>query len=246
MKNASIDIGNTNTKIGIFRDDELLNEIVLSGFHPDEVSAYLKAQKELQNVIVSAVIPLPENFLPGLGDKYRLLSLDSGTALPVRLLYDTPLTLGRDRIAAAAGARGLFPEENVLSIDAGTCIKYDFVSSKGEYIGGAISPGLEMRLKALSSFTGKLPLVELRDTDKLTGSSTEESILSGVLNGAVFEIRGAMTEYVSRYPGIRFILTGGDHKFFEGKLKNSIFVVPNLVLLGLNEILKYNVPHFQK
>jgi type III pantothenate kinase len=241
MKNAVIDIGNTNTKIAVFKGDDILNEITLKGFDPGLATSYLDAQADLENVIVSSVINLPGSFFPDLQAKYRLLAMSPEIKLPLTLLYKTPHTLGHDRIAAVVGARQVCSAKDVLSIDVGTCFKYDFITRSGEYLGGAISPGLGMRLKALSTFTGKLPLVSLKESEFLTGSSTEESILSGVINGALFEIRGTMEEYRKLYPGIVFVLTGGDHKFFEGKLKSSIFVVPDLVLRGLHEILKYNV-----
>ncbi len=134
-----------------------------------------------------------------------------------------------------------FPAQDVLVITAGTCITCDFVNSREAYLGGAISPGIAMRLQALYTFTGKLPLVSFRATGVLTGRDTEESILSGVLTGATAEIEGIITRYQEKYPGIRIILSGGDQKYFDKRLNISSFAVPNIVIHGLYQILDFNV-----
>ncbi len=154
--------------------------------------------------------------------------------------YKTPETLGKDRIAAAVGGFDLYPDTNLLIIDAGTAITYDIVNDKHQFLGGNISPGIEMRFKALHQFTGKLPLVKQQNFGKLYGTSTEEAIRAGVQNGVVFEIDKAIDTFKEFYKNLKVIITGGDAEFFDKKLKNSFFVNFNLTALGLNRILEYN------
>jgi type III pantothenate kinase len=150
--------------------------------------------------------------------------------------------LGSDRLAASIGAYSLHPNSNVLVIDAGTCIKYNFTNFKNEYLGGSISPGIEMRFKSLEHFTSKLPLINFDASYReLIGENTKNSILSGVINGSIAEIDGIMFDYKSKFPNIICILTGGDSEFLAKRLKNSIFTHQNLVLKGLNDILNYNL-----
>jgi len=168
------------------------------------------------------------------------LELDTSTLLPITLNYKTLETLGKDRIALAVAAAQLYPHKNVLIIDAGTCITYDFIDKHKEYQGGSISPGIQMRFKALNTFTDKLPLINPTDNVELLGKSTSESISSGVMNGVYSEIDGIIDKYKINFPDIEVILTGGDIIYFDKKLKNNIFANSNLVLKGLNMILDYN------
>ncbi|MGL4492132.1 MAG: type III pantothenate kinase, partial [Tannerellaceae bacterium] len=156
-------------------------------------------------------------------------------------LYKTPNTLGRDRLAAVVGAHSIKPGHNLLVIDAGTAITYEFLNAEGCYMGGNISPGMKTRFKALNYYTQKLPLLnEDGDTPDL-GDSTETAIRSGVVNGVVFEIDGYINSLRSKYSDLFVFLTGGHSFYFERRLKNSIFADINLVLIGLNTILDYNV-----
>ena len=132
----------------------------------------------------------------------------------------------------------------MLVIDAGTCITYDLINSKKEYLGGSISPGIQMRYNALHQFTSQLPLLESVDTAMLTGVNTEESIHSGIINGVFVEIDGIIQRYTNQYPDIKVIVTGGNAKFFDKGLKNTIFAKPNLLMEGLNKILDYNESYF--
>jgi type III pantothenate kinase len=169
------------------------------------------------------------------------LMLDHATSLPITNQYATPSTLGMDRLAGVCGATQLFPDENTLVIDAGTCVKFDFVDKHKNYLGGAISPGLSMRFRAVHAFTSRLPMLVPANDPELIGNSTETSIQSGVINGMVEEIDGIIVRYQKKYPDLKVILSGGDGAFFENKLKASIFASPNVVLIGLNSILIYNV-----
>jgi type III pantothenate kinase len=164
--------------------------------------------------------------------------------VPLANAYATPATLGADRLAAAVGAAGLWPGRAVLVVDAGTALKLDLVTADGTYHGGSIAPGLAMRLRALHEFTGRLPLLPLpapHATVALVGGSTEGSLLSGVVNGTVAELNGLLAQYCAQHQALVVLLTGGDAAFLAPRLVGRIFVVPELVLLGLYRILAYNV-----
>ncbi|MDA9313033.1 type III pantothenate kinase, partial [Vicingaceae bacterium] len=154
----------------------------------------------------------------------------------------SPDTLGKDRIAAVAGAQGQFPNQNTLVIDAGTCVTYDFLTAEGDYLGGAISPGVQLRLQAMNDYTSKLPLLkwEGADNPQSIGDTTITSMLSGAVNGLISEMRGFIESYEKQYKSLKIVITGGDSNFFVKELKNGIFADPNLVLKGLNDILIYN------
>ncbi len=237
----AIDIGNTSQKLALFdqngRQCQWLRKERLT---PEDLQL-LFSQYPVKAAILSSVgdeaAPL-EEFL-----KTRVLTyrLTSDLQLPVTLCYATPASLGADRIASAAGAHALFPDCNVLVVQAGTCLVTDLVTAAGQYLGGTIAPGLRMRLRALPQFTAHLPLLDPEPVDYLVGNSTTQSILSGVVNGYVCEIQGMISRYETQYPGLKVVLSGGDAPLLESSLKNSIFAAQNLVLLGLYEILHFNV-----
>lgn len=232
-----IDVGNTRAKAGAFDQDRLVSQF---HFGHDEVPAELKG-RAFDNLLYATVRSDDVPALRSLSVLGHSLRLTEGLPLPIVNGYATPSTLGPDRLAAACGARQLFPSAPCLIIDAGTSLTCDFMSEKGVYMGGAISPGVEMRFRALQSFTSKLPLVQRSNTPGLTGDSTSSCIQSGVQMGSVFEVQGFIEAYLARYPDVRILLTGGDAPFFEKYLKAGIFVAPNLVLIGLNRILQHNV-----
>jgi len=175
-----------------------------------------------------------------LQDKFEtFIELQSNTPLPIENCYDSKETLGKDRIAAVVGAFDIDPNTNVLVIDAGTAITYDIITAEGKYLGGNISPGLEMRYKALSQFTGKLPKVEKAEFNKLYGKTTEQAIRAGVQNGFVYEVDSTINSFKEFYNNLKVIITGGDAEFFDKKLKNSFFVHFNLTSIGLNRILQH-------
>lgn len=235
-----IDFGNTFQKLARFEGKALTDVVVFQNLTPDELLTFILDKGPFERSILSAVTAIDERFFDILKHTTDYTDFSEDMPLPVTLKYETPATLGKDRIAASAAAVALWPDQDVLTIDAGTCITYDLTSHNREYLGGAISPGLSMRLKALHNFTGQLPLIELEEFHELTGTSTRDSILSGVVQGTVEEILGFTRRYRDLYPGLVVALTGGDHKFLHNHLKNSIFAVPNLVLTGLNEILDHN------
>lgn len=236
--NLVIDSGNTSTKVAIFDQENLLEKKVLSA--AGDVENFLR-QAEAQNLIVSSVNADADHLLNLATHIPKKIKLTPSLPLPIHNLYQTPNTLGVDRIAGVCGAIQLFPSKNTLVIDAGTCITYDFVDDNHQYHGGGISPGLTMRFKAVHTFTAKLPLVETKADPDLIGNSTETSIQSGIVLGLIDEIDGIIARYRAKYRELQVILCGGDAPFFENQLKASIFACPNLVLIGLNRILLHNV-----
>ena len=242
MKKVVIDIGNTLTKVGVFEGKEI---IVSKQFRGDEQIQLLSTGNEMQTSgIISSVRDIPGNIRQLISNIPHLITLSADTPLPFVLGYNSPETLGKDRIAAVAGARAVFPECNILAIDAGTAITYDLLTAENCYLGGGISPGISTRFRALHNYTGRLPLVHQQSFDELIGQTTEESIQSGVLNGVVAEVDGIIQRYSESFENLHVVLTGGDLNYLADKLKSNIFALPNLVLMGLNEILDFNeTPH---
>ncbi|ERM84030.1 hypothetical protein P872_00550 [Rhodonellum psychrophilum GCM71 = DSM 17998] len=236
MKNLIIDIGNTRMKAAIFEGEILVME---KAFHDISELREFSKSVEFDHCIISSVIAV--DLEAALGFPFLLLTKD--TELPIENHYATPETLGVDRKAAAVGGRVMLEKGPVLVIDLGSCITYEFLNEKNQYLGGAISPGLNMRFKAMHTQTAKLPLVGLEDSQsiRLIGDSTEMGLRSGVYFGVQFEMEGFMQAYRSQHQDLKVIICGGDSKFFESLTKDHIFVIPNLVLYGLNRILTYNV-----
>jgi type III pantothenate kinase len=166
--------------------------------------------------------------------------LDEDTPLPFTNKYDTQNTLGKDRIALIAAAQQLFPKQNTLIIGCGTCITFNFINSKNQFLGGSIHPGLKMRLKAMNYFTKKLPLIEIQKSKNIIGKNTEENLIIGSSMATAKEIDAMIEAYKVKFPKLNIIITGGDADFLVSLLKNKIFAVPNLTLIGLNHILEYN------
>jgi len=175
-----------------------------------------------------------------LSNKTNLIKFNSSLKVPFKNCYQTKNTLGKDRIALVSNASKEYPKENVLLIDLGSCITFDFLNSKNEYLGGSISPGLSMRYKSLNSYTANLPLINPKEIDYFIGRNTEDSIHSGIINGIVGELNSAIDKYKSQFKEIRIILTGGDSKFLFNRIKNSIFANSNFLILGLNFLIELN------
>lgn len=237
--NLVIDIGNTLTKLALVDNGDV---ILIERYNVFEWATLegIVDKYNVKNSIVSVVGACNEGIFNKLRKKIPVLFFTSETPVPIKNCYTTPQTLGADRLAAAVGVNVLYPNINALCIDSGTAITYDFITSNGEYMGGAISPGISLRLKSLAHFTSKLPEVPFNEEYKLIGDSTVDSILAGVLNGVVNEVDGYILTLKHQHPDLVVVFTGGDSIFFEKKLKNSIFVHPNIVILGLNRILNYN------
>lgn len=238
--NIVIDDGNTRAKVGTFGVDGILS---VHSFDADKSLREFLASAKIEHALVSSVKGRSAEILSWIASSRMKISLNSETSLPFLISYKTPTTLGVDRIAAAAGAIDLYPGRNCLVIDAGTCITYEFISNKAGYMGGGISPGVRMRFEAMHKLTARLPLASPVENPPLIGRSTEECLQSGVVNGVAEEIRGIISRYQSEATDLQVILCGGDSGLFENIDKRSIFVAPNLVLLGLRAILMHNVAY---
>lgn len=239
--NLIADIGNTTIKLAALQDSEVIDLVRAESWSGIEVDHFFKKHSSFERGIISTVRkePIPDWIASFI--KSPALLFNHKTPCPIENRYETPSTLGLDRLAAAVGANNIYPNTNVLVVDCGTAITVDFVSASGAFEGGNISLGLSTRFKALNTFTSKLPLLDIVDTFPLIGKNTCEAIVAGVLNGAIFEMEQYIRYFSNIYPDLKVIFTGGDAFFFDRKLKNTIFVVPNLVVQGLNRILEYNV-----
>lgn len=235
-----LDFGNTALKAALFKGNELHAQSILKEASFAEISAFID-EASVKDAILASVIDYPASLQYELEKNFRLLVLDKNTKLPFTNAYQSPGTLGYDRIAAAAGAWQLFPGSPVLAVVAGTCITYNIIDAGGNFLGGAIAPGLHMRLKAMHEFTEKLPLVALEGEHPLTGNTTETSLRSGVHHGAIAETEGMIGRYEMAFPGLKTVIGGGDSDFLAKGLKNGIFARPEIVLEGLNCILNYHV-----
>jgi len=241
MISFCIDKGNTLTKIGVFVDNELVFEVNDTCFDRLSLQQLIDQYKPTA-CILSNVGSYDLDLIQFLQDKFEIfVEFDSSTPIPIVNAYKTPQSLGKDRLAAAVGATFMKPNANILVVDAGTAITYDFVDASGVFHGGNIAPGLLMRLQALNEFTNNLPLVELVDSDELLGVDTNSAILLGALKGIEFEINGYFRALSFKYAELSIFLTGGNSNYFVSKLKSPIFAQKNLVLTGLNRILQFNV-----
>ncbi|HTH55985.1 MAG TPA: type III pantothenate kinase [Cyclobacteriaceae bacterium] len=233
--NLVIDWGNTRIKVATFSNGRIETKFIFQS--SQDVMHYLKG-KDFECAIVSTVSNPADEILLTIAARKKF-TLSHTLPLPIRLKYETPTTLGVDRIAAVCGAESLFPANDCLVIDAGTCVTYDFIDRQGNYLGGAISPGIAMRFEAMHTFTKRLPLVTPA-AEQLIGKTTQGSMRSGVMNGILHEVDGFVNAYKGKYPDLRVVLCGGDTAFFENNLKQPIFAAPDLVLIGLNRILNHN------
>lgn len=239
--NLIIDIGNTQTKYALFHNEEMLEFCVSQIQDVTLVEDWQKKYQNLDAAIVSSVQGKPSDFLDKLKSKFeKLIFFDQSTPTPLNNLYESKETLGYDRLAACVGANSLCPNTNLLVIDAGTAITFDFVSNNNEYLGGTISPGMSMRFKALNSFTKQLPLLKESDSFGLIGKNTEEAIIFGVQNSLLFEVDSYINQLIEKHPNARVFLTGGDSDFICSKLRNKTSHSKALLLSGLNAILNYN------
>ncbi len=239
--NLIVDVGNTFIKLAVFNKDVLVHKVVCKNKEFPLVLSELSTQfSKITHCMVSAVGAFSETYIDLLSGKYNLVQLTNDTLVPFVNDYATPKTLGVDRIALASAGAVKFPKENVLIIDAGSCITYDFLSSENHYKGGAISPGIAMRYKAMNHFTAGLPLLEKENPSFFIGDTTNTSMHSGVLYGVISEIEGTINRYKNEYPNLTVILTGGDTDFLRDSIKISIFANSNFLLEGLHFILEHN------
>ena len=208
----------------------------------EEILRSVTAQFPVKFSMLSSVACVDAQVIDFLNLNTKVIHYSHQTKLPITILYKSAETLGLDRIANAVGAATQFPNRNVLAIQAGTCLVFDFVNENGEYLGGSISPGIKMRFEALHEKTKNLPLLRVGDTpQRFLGATSEEYIFAGVMNGVCYEIDGFIEDYKANFENVMVLLTGGDALCLQKLIKNTIFAAPNLVLKGLNEIIKYNV-----
>ena len=239
--NLCIDQGNSSTKIAVFEGNEIVYTRRCEKSGLEEIKAIFEQYK-----IISAILSTVRNDDQDLHDflneqSVRYITLTHETPLPVVNLYKTPETLGKDRLAAVIGAASIKPDTDLQVIDAGTAITYDFIDASGIYHGGNIAPGLELRLKSLHENTQKLPWVDIEAEIDFLGNDTLSAMQAGALYGVVFEIDGYIERLMLKYPKLSVFLTGGSCNYFENKLKYRIFANKNLVFIGLNRIIQYNV-----
>jgi type III pantothenate kinase len=237
--NLTLDIGNTQAKLAVFDDKLLEVKCFDSKYIHDNINDFLKLFPLIKNLIVCSVIDTDLNF-----DSYNFQNIhfvSNTSKLPFINLYNTKRSLGNDRIALVSRAAIKFSNQNVLIIDAGSCITYDFINKNNQYLGGAISPGLKMRFKSLNHYTSNLPLVKSLTESIDIGKTTYDSISNGVCSGVNYEIEGFIDQYSSKYKNLTVILTGGDSDFLSKRLKISIFANQNFLLEGLNDLIKLNI-----
>jgi len=240
--NLAIDIGNTRTKVAVY-ENNIITEIKIF----DQIDFKKKILDFLSNssiqpkIILSSVKNLKDEDIKWLSQRSNLIVIDANTKLPFKNNYGTPETLGIDRRVLAAGAVLKYPKKNRLIIDAGTCITYDFVNKNNEYLGGAISPGINLKYKSLNDYTDKLPLLTLNDFHKVIGNTTNNSIHSGIINATLYEISGFIESYNYEFENLTVILTGGDAVFLAKRLKNTIFANSNFLLESLIMLHQYTI-----
>lgn len=241
MDFLAIDVGNSRIKT-LYQSNKSNSHI--SVFHNDnDFLSYINtlSLSSISLIVCDVRNKLPNNFFEIIKNTKHHIILSHLTNLPIKNNYDTPHTLGYDRIASVVAATYIFPEANSLIIDAGTAITYDIITHNKEYLGGAISPGIQMRFRALNEFTGKLPLVKFNEIKTFPAKNTSNCIELGVINGVIAEINDFIENANQQFYPLQIILTGGDSPNLVKYIKKTIFVEENLVLIGLINILKYNV-----
>lgn len=236
-----LDIGNTFGKLVVYRQED---EVFRAQFeHKDMYTTLIGLFFDfpgIKQAILCSVVVVDSKIRLFLKEKTILLEVNNEMKLPFENKYETPETLGANRIGLVAAAAFKYPGKNCLVVDAGSCVTYDFISSDGIYRGGAISPGLKMRFKAMHDYTNKLPFVTLNEAFIALGTNTQNSILAGAVNGLVFEIEGWQSSFGSTHKDLTLILTGGDAQFLSKRLKNTIFAHSNFLVQGLCQLLDYN------
>ena len=236
----TIDVGNSRIKVAVFEHNKQVDFFI---FETNEAlknfENIFQKYPNLQKIILSSVGKLDEEVVNFIKSQFQTEIIDHKSKFPFTNLYATPETLGIDRMVLAAGATLMYPNQNKLIIDAGTCITYDFVNAENQYLGGAISPGIKIRYKSLNNYTSKLPLLTLSEDFEIIGNSTKSAIHSGVINGVIFEIEGFIYQYSLKNQDLTIILTGGDADFLAKRLKNTIFANSNFLLDSLNLLSLY-------
>ena len=239
--NLIFDIGNSSTKVAVFNGWKKIKSLRTRHFHCDEIAKMMGLYEDkMEKAIVSSTKDIPD-FIIDLAtpDIPFVHILSAASKLPFKIEYETPATLGSDRIAAIAGAQLHFPGKKVLVIDAGSAITFDYLAGKA-FKGGNISPGISMRFKALNKFTAKLPLASTTQKFSSPGKNTMEAITAGVINGIVYEINEYIRTFEKKHKEPVVVLTGGDSGYLREKIGFKVNYMPDIVIDGLNYILEYN------
>ena len=238
----TIDVGNTNVKVAVFKHFNSIDTFVFQKNNfQNNFQIIFKKYPNHTKAVLASVSMLDEKDILWLKNQIEVIEINVDSNFPFKNKYTTPTTLGVDRMILSSGAVFHYPNQDVLIIDAGTCVTYDFITNKKEYLGGAISPGLRLRYKALNDYTAKLPLLENNTPDNYIGNSTDESIHSGVVNGLCYEIEGFISEFSVKNEHFIIILTGGDAIFLANRLKSTIFADENFLLKSLHQLYTYSL-----
>lgn len=238
-KTICFDFGNTRLKAAIFENEKFSEEIVLPNDETATIEKLL-AGHDPQKTILSSVIEHNADIEDLLASKTRFHKLSHLTKANFTTPVGKPESIGADRLALSAAAVHFFPKKNNLVVALGSCITYNFINQYAEFIGGSISPGMEMRFKAMQVFTAKLPLVQKDWNFPLIGYDTKTNMQSGVIAGITYEIDGFISEYARKYGNFNVVLTGGDTSYFAGQLKNRIFADPYFLFKGLYALSETN------
>lgn len=228
-------------KAGVFDSDQLVET---QSFDQVDSAAlqHIADQHQVRHAIAASTgVEVDDTLVQVPG---TFLHFTATTPVPIENMYRTPETLGRDRLAGVVAASWMYPGANVLVIDAGTCITYDLLEESGKYLGGNISPGLDMRYHAMHHFTRRLPMVERANSISLLGETTEEALRNGGLTGVLMEMGGYMELLRKKYTGLNTLLTGGDAPYLSEHLRADLALEPHLILIGLNQILQFNVAKY--
>ena len=234
-----LDFGNTRLKVAVFNGRDFKEEISLPDASVETIQSLMK-QWNPQKVILSSVINHDPAIEKEMAAQTKFHRLNHTSLLPLTTPVGKPETIGADRLALVAAAVDLFPKQHNLVIGLGTCITYNFINNQHEFLGGSISPGMNMRFRAMHEQTALLPYIKAESPFPLIGYDTKTNLLSGVIWGMAKEIDGIIDEYALKYSNFNVLLTGGDMPFFVPHLKNRIFADPNLIFKGLYAISEFN------
>ena len=239
MMILAIDSGKTFLKLGIYNQNEVLKRFQVTYNHIDDILLKVTTEFDIDNIVLSIVGHFDKSYLEKYFPKTKTIFINHNCLFPFENTYETPQTLGIDRMVLSAGAVLSYPNKNRMIIDMGSCITYDFINDKNQYLGGAISPGVDMRLKTLNEKTASLPLIEAKTFDEVIGKSTKTAILSGVMTAILFEMEGFINYFRKENDNFIIILTGGSSIFFVKPLKSLIFAEPNFLMDSLVKLFIY-------
>src|SRR5438270_13014843 len=239
MITLCLDFGNTRYKVAVFDNDSLKEVVILDDNNVEHLKSIVEIKKP-QRSILSSVVNHPEEVEDLLKRSTGFHKLSNESKLPFTIPVGKPETVGADRLAIAAASVFLFPQKNNLAIGLGSCITFNFINQEHQLLGGSISPGMEMRFRAMHQFTALLPMAEADWNVPLIGYDTKTNLQSGVVLGMAAEIDGIIDLYAERYSNFNVLLTGGDIPYFEPHLKNKIFADTELIFKGLYAISQYN------